>query len=74
MLDRPRPPACIVCDRPFGDPSFTYDEAEPAYWSDQGLLCSVACCQEHARRRRKQGDAMTVPAENPLDHLFDGSG
>lgn len=67
MLDRVgNQRGCIVCGRPFGDPAFVYDEGEPAYWSDRGLICSIACGQVHERQRREAGEPMTEPADNPL--------
>lgn len=72
MLDRTVfRPGCVVCGRPLADPAFAMHGGRPAngpaYWSDRGLLCSLACALAHERQRREAGEPMTEPAENPLD-------
>ncbi|MBM6595839.1 hypothetical protein [Microvirga pudoricolor] len=71
MLNRSTPRACIVCGRPYGDPAFTYHagkaQSGPAYWSDEGLLCTPACVLEHAKRRDDEGRPMTDPAPDPFE-------
>jgi hypothetical protein len=70
MLKRLTPRACIECGLPYGDPGFTYyagkAQSGPAYWSDEGLLCSPACMVEHVKRRNEEGRPMMAPAPDPF--------
>lgn len=71
MLNSKSPKACIECGLPFGHQDFAYHAGRvqkgPAYWSDQGILCSHSCSVVHFLRRERQGNPMTDPAPNPLE-------
>lgn len=74
MLRRSLHTHCLECGKPYGDPAFASFqgrvEAGPAFWSDRGLLCSPACCVAHHQKRLAEGDPMTAPVENPVEHLL----
>ncbi len=74
MLNRPQPRTCVECGLPFGHPDFAYHagriENGPAYWSDEGLLCSHGCSTAHFDRREKEGRPMIAPAPNPFEREF----
>jgi hypothetical protein len=61
---------CVECGLPFGDAAFACQSNQvakgPAYWSDQGLICSYICSAAHFVRRVKEGTAMAAPAPNPF--------
>jgi hypothetical protein len=71
MLNSQRPRTCVECGLPFGHTDFTYYAGNvqkgPAYWSDQGILCSSACSTAHFARREKEGNPMTEPAQDPFE-------
>ena len=71
MLQKTQARACIECGRPYGHPDFGYHygriENGPSYWSDRGVLCSLACSVAHFERRVEEGDPMRDPAPNPLE-------
>jgi len=70
MLQRLKPRSCVECGLPYGHPDFCYHSGKidngPAYWSDQGLLCSHACSTAHFVRREKEGNPMREPAPEPF--------
>jgi hypothetical protein len=70
MLNRPQKRTCVECGLAYGHPDFTYHAGQvqdgPAYWSDQGLLCSHTCSVAHFVRREKDGTPMTEPAPDPF--------
>jgi hypothetical protein len=70
MLDRLKPRTCVECGRAVGDPGFSYQAGQiqrgPAYWSDEGLLCSQVCALTHHKRRAEEGRPMTAPAPDPF--------
>jgi hypothetical protein len=70
MLTRSPRPACIECKTPMSDPGFDFHygqrENGPAYWSDEGVLCSPACALAHFARRRNEGREMKEPAAEPV--------
>lgn len=69
MLAR-NPYQCIECGLPLSSPKFLHHagrrEQGPAYWSDQGILCSASCAMQHHGKRRRAGTDMTEPADSPL--------
>ncbi|SCY78368.1 hypothetical protein [Microvirga guangxiensis] len=71
MLTRPNSRTCIECGLSFGHANFAYHagkiENGPSYWSDRGLLCSVACSTVHFEKRERAGDAMKEPAPDPFE-------
>jgi hypothetical protein len=75
MLARTPKHPCIECGKGFHEEGFAYDHDEmalgPAYWSDQGLLCSVTCAASHVRRRSAEGTMPNKPVECPVD-VFSG--
>ena len=77
MLNRPQPRNCVECGLPFGHPDFVYHagrvESGPAYWSDEGLLCSHGCSAAQFERREKEGRPMIAPAPNPFEREFPSS-
>lgn len=70
MLARTPRALCIECQTPFGAPGFATQagrvENGPAYWSDEGLICSSLCATRHVARRAADGRPMREPAPNPL--------
>ena len=71
MLNRTQARTCVECGLPYGHTNFAYHagkpENGPSYWSDHGLLCSVACSAAHYEKREKEGNPMKEPAPNPLE-------
>ncbi|WP_112664047.1 hypothetical protein [Microvirga flavescens] len=67
MLNRLSQRRCLECGRLYGDPDFTYHagriEKGPAYWTDEGVLCSHACSVAHFKRRNEEGRPMAEPAD-----------
>lgn len=74
MLARPGKFACIECGLPFGSEGFAYYHGEfsrgPAYYTDRGVLCSVACSLAHHEKRRAAGTLPAAPPRNPMDGYF----
>jgi hypothetical protein len=70
MLARSPRPVCVECSLPLDDPAFARHggriENGPAYWSDHGILCSVACVAAHVAKRRANGTEMRIPAPEPV--------
>jgi hypothetical protein len=77
MLNKPLHRNCVECGMPFGHSDFVYHagkvENGPAYWSDEGLLCSHGCSTAHFDRREKEGRPMIAPAPNPFEREFPSS-
>lgn len=71
MLTRPEKYRCIECATLYGTDKFSYYEGivenGPAYWSDQGLLCSSKCSLIHYKKRMDDGSLPHEPAPNPLE-------
>jgi hypothetical protein len=71
MLQKLKPRVCVECGLPYGHTDFTYQSGKaengPAYWSDEGLLCSYACSTAHFVRREKEGNPMREPAPDPFE-------
>ena len=71
MLARTPRALCVECHKPHGAPGFATQagrpENGPAYWSDEGLVCSSACATRHVMRRVAEGRPMREPAPNPLE-------
>ena len=71
MLARTPRALCVECQKPLGAPGFATGggrpENGPAYWSDEGLVCSSACAARHVTRRGAEGRPMREPAPNPLE-------
>lgn len=71
MLARPETNHCVVCRRRFGDDAFAYYygqiEQGPAYYCDEGILCSPACALKQFERRREDGTYPQRPAEDPFE-------
>jgi hypothetical protein len=71
MLRRRIQRSCVECGRAWGDPGFVCYSGKtaggPAYWSDDGLICSPACMLAHAKKREQEGRPMTAPAQDPMD-------
>ena len=69
MLDRSPRPVCVECSLPLEALTFTWQRGlqgmGPAYWSDRGVLCSVACVVAHVAKRRADGTEMREPAPEP---------
>ena len=70
MLARTPRFTCVACGTTDASPrfSFHYDRPErgPAYWSDQGPLCSAACALAHVRKREGRGEGFHTPAAAPF--------
>jgi hypothetical protein len=70
MLARPETRRCVECGLPYGMPGFSLDhdrfENGPAYWSDEGILCSPKRSLAHFRRREAAGTLPTAPAPDPF--------
>jgi hypothetical protein len=70
MLTRSPLPSCIECARPMSDAAFGFHQGRrengPAYWSDEGVICSPACAAAHFSRRRIEGREMQKPADEPI--------
>lgn len=51
--------ACVECGKLADAEDFGFHKGRrgsgPAYWSDEGLICSPACAVSHVARRRAQG-------------------
>jgi hypothetical protein len=71
MLARTPRILCVECQTPLGMPGFATQagrpENGPAYWSDEGVVCSNACAARHVTRRAVEGRPMREPAANPLE-------
>jgi len=71
MLNRTPLQNCVECGKPMSAPDFGFHGGQrlsgPAYWSNEGLLCSPACAMAHVQRRRAEGREMREPAANPLE-------
>lgn len=69
MLARPEIYRCFECGLAFGADGFSHYHGKvedgPAYWSDQGVLCSPACSLAHTRRRAAEGTLPERPSEDP---------
>lgn len=63
--------SCIECGLPYDHVDFACHGGRtgngPSYWSDRGLLCSVACSTVHSEHREKTGDPMREPAPDPFE-------
>jgi hypothetical protein len=74
MLARPETYRCIECGLAFGAEGFACyygDIAQgPAYYTDRGVLCSVACSLAHHRKRAADGTLPSAPARNPMTGDF----
>lgn len=50
---------CVECNKHFTDKGFNYYSGNiqygPAYFSDEGVLCSPQCALDHFHRRTKEG-------------------
>ena len=70
MLKRVSQRHCLECNLAFGDPAFTYlagrTEKGPAYWTDEGVLCSLKCSVAHFKKRGAEGRPMVEPADEPF--------
>ncbi len=70
MLNRSPSPACVECGMPMSAEGFGFHHGRrddgPAYWSDEGVICSPACAAAHARRRLAEGREMKEPAAEPI--------
>jgi hypothetical protein len=71
MLARTPQFTCVQCGA--GDERFAWHggrpERGPAYWSDRGPLCGVACALAHAEARRAEGSLSGEPAPAPFEEL-----
>ncbi|MGQ2909050.1 MAG: hypothetical protein ACT6QU_13975 [Aliihoeflea sp.] len=71
MLARPETNFCVECRRRYGDPGFWYYygriEDGPAYFCDEGILCSPACSMKQIERRRAAGTYPHAPARDPFE-------
>jgi hypothetical protein len=71
MLARTPRALCVECQKPLGAPGLRPKggraENGPAYWSDEGVICSHACAARHAARRTAEGRPIREPASNPLE-------
>lgn len=60
---------CVECGKPHDDPSFCYYggvmDYGPAYWSDEGILCSPQCATAHFLKREAAKNPMVMPAPKP---------
>lgn len=72
MLARPEIYKCIECGLPFGAEGFALHygllENGPAYWCDQGVLCSPKCSLAHHKKRAADGTLPTEPAPDPFEN------
>jgi hypothetical protein len=61
---------CVECAATDASPHFQwhYDRPGngPAYWSDQGPLCSASCALAHFRKRESRGEVPQTPAAAPF--------
>lgn len=61
--------ACVECGKLADAEGFRQHKGRrrngPAYWSDEGLICSPACATSHFAKRRAQGREMREPAPAP---------
>lgn len=71
MLARPETKRCVECGTPYEAASFHYWQGRvangPAYFSDQGILCSPQCSVAHFRRREAEGTLSVQPAVDPFE-------
>jgi hypothetical protein len=70
MLTRSPHPSCIECGKSMSDSGFDFHyglrQNGPAYWSDEGVICSHVCAAAHFSRRRTDGREMKEPAAEPI--------
>lgn len=71
MLARPETNHCVVCRRRFADEAFAYYHGQieqgPAYFCDEGILCSAHCALKQYERRRAAGTYPQRPATDPFE-------
>ena len=71
MLARPETRRCVECGLAYGMPDFSlhYGRIEngPAYWCDEGILCSPKCSLAQVRRREASGTLPSAPAPDPFE-------
>lgn len=61
--------ACVECGKLKDAEGFDFEKGRrangPAYWSDDGLICSAACAVSHVARRRGEAREMREPSPAP---------
>lgn len=60
---------CVECGKLMDAESFDFHYGlranGPAYWSDEGLICSPVCATSHFKRRKGENREMREPAPAP---------
>lgn len=61
--------ACVECGKLSDAEGFGHHYGQrrngPAYWSDDGLICSPTCVASHVAKRRAEGREMREPSPAP---------